>query len=255
MPIFPSGRGMGEGPPADAQTSVWGRVWFSNAESRMPEPRQEENLETTQAQLSPETVDVRIDSGVGGARPLSQFILAKRSDGISVNARFPANIEPIRPVVPAALTRPVEVQKPSSAKPARRHSCMRVEYPFYDSSDEPFELEDESGESFPNGESPAARTSGDSEASSSTLLSLSANSPTQEPISSEVTLPEPSAAELVCEPVSGQVCFISPNPLHGPQIYAGSVSADETAIPLLCDRGRTDLFPILRYYLAAETAR
>ena len=221
-------------------------------DSEMPEENQNENQQ--EECVSEETGESRVDSGAAGARPLSQFILAKQTEGFPGSSGFSAHIEPIRPVVMTASVRQAGTSNASSGRPARRHSPMRVEYPFYAEGEDDLDLDD----------FPALEAAFPAEPEQESVQT--------EPAAPKTEVPETAAAELAVElspaqPVSAErpaPAAASPSfspssepvpPPNTPQIYASKVPAAETAVPLLCDRGRTGSLPIFQCYLAAELSR
>jgi hypothetical protein len=166
-------------------------------------------------------VEVRIDSADLSARPLSQFILAKQYEGITANAGS------ARPVTLVASVRPVGGKGPAARKSPRRYvSPCRVEYPLYDSDADSFP--------FPEPEENAVLVKPDS----------------TEP-SSEVSVSTPFPLLLTPRPVSAEtVPSSSEAPGSSMRIRFGAVSADEAALPLVCDRDQAEDYPIFNRYLA-----
>ena len=224
-------------------------------DSEMPEENQNGMPPIVREHLSGDAAEMRADSGGVAPRPLSQFILAKQTERFPGSTGFSANLEPIRPVVMTAPVRQAGTDNPSSGRPARRHSPMRVEYPFYAEGEDELNLDD----------FPAPETVPPPEPALHSVQTEPAAVP-------ETEVPETAAAEPAAElnparpasPVRPVPAAASPSfppssepalPPNTPQIYASKVPAAETAVPLHCDRGRAGSLPIFRCYLAAELSR
>lgn len=217
----------------------------------MTEENRDEKPQNAHGRLTEEAVETRAGSGGTAARPLSQFILAKRADGLPARNGFSANIEPIRPVVMAAPIRQTGTSNASGGHSARHHSPMRVEYPFYEEGEDDLNLND-----FPAlADTPSAepaRPAVQTEPAAAPKNEGSEPAAAQPGSGQAVPVREiPAAAAPLSSSFSSDSAFL-PNALH---IYAARVPDAETALPLLCDRGKADPLPIFRCYLAAELSR